>query len=1657
MTPNPQLADAPAGRNEILPELVARQARLTPDATAVVDGAAGITYVELNSRANQLAHLLRGLGTRPETVVGVCMHRGVNLAVALLAIWRTGGAYLPMDPGQPVERLAWMRGDTGARLVLTQRSLADLVRGTGADPVCLDVPMPVLDSLPRTEPRSGVSPDNAAYVIYTSGSTGHPKGVVVSHAGIANRVMWTVRQHEFTAADRVLHKTSLGFDAAGWEIFAPLVSGGVVAMAPAGVERDPAGLVRAVARSKATVLQVVPSVLRLLVDEPGWRNCTALRLLFSAGEPLHAELCQRLLDRVWIDVWNTYGPTECSIDVTAQLFDPAQQTGPVTIGRPIDGMRALVLDSHGELCPIGIPGELYAGGPGVARGYLGRPGMTAERFVPDPVGPPGTRLYRTGDSARWREDGVLEYLGRIDQQVKVNGVRIEPGEVEAAITAHFAVSRAVVTSFADRQGVTRLVGYVLAEPPLAPVVLRRFVARRLPEHMIPSVFVPMTEFPLTTNGKLDRAALPVPDLDDPDRPDHVAPATRFERLVAQVWTELLGVRDVGVHDDFFQRGGYSLLLPRLAARLRAVSGRHVVLADLFGAPTVLEQAAMLAAPPATTPPVVPVGRADPPRLSFGQERLWFADRLDPGSPEWTVPILVRLPDDADMLVVRRAVRTVVARHEVLRTRYPVLGGEPRQLVDEPGPVEVRVADATDPTMSALFGAEASRGFDLENGPVYRALLTRLPGRQVLLFTVHHIACDGWSSVLLERELRELCAGTSGELPVLPVQYADYAVWQREMLTNEVCERQLGYWRKALDGLGNLELPTDRPRPARRDSRGAIHTFTVPADLTDAVLQLGREHGATPFMTLLTALCTLLARYGRQWDVAVGTPVAGRGRPEVDSVLGFFLNPLVLRPGLTGEEGFGDAVERVRRTSLSAFANQDLPFERLVDELQPERDTSRTPLFQVMFDVQDEGMTGTTANDGETAALMAAWATAKTDLTLVMRRQPDGTLLGVLEYAAALFEPATVARMTGHFVRLLESVTADPATPLSIVDILTAGEQRDLLTWNDTAKQRQWQPVHETIAGHALSTPDAIAVVAGDDRVTYAQLDARANRLAHHLRDLGVGPESVVGVLLSRGPDLVVALLAVWKAGGAYAPFDPGVPPERLGYMLGETDSRVLLTESRFTDRVSSVYQGRQVRIDRDRETIAACPATPVGHTTGQADLAYVIYTSGSTGRPKGIQVVHRPLPNILLATAEETGAGPSSVWLFASSAAFDISAIEMYVPLMTGGRVVVVGDAEIDDNRAQLRLMDTHRVTHVQIPPSRWEMWFHAGLGERPLTAIIGGEQMTADFVGEVRRRVSSLANGYGPTEVTVSALHWHVPENLDTVLLGRPLSNITAHVLDDDMQPLPVGVIGENYIGGIGVSRGYVCQPALTASKFVPDPFGPPGSLLYRTGDLARRWPSGDIEFIGRIDDQVKIRGYRVEPGEVRTVLARHPQVTDAFVEAYDRGGEKQLVAYCVAAGNGLPGHAELAAHCGLDLPEYMVPSLFIGLDRIPFTIRGKVDRQALPAPDIALSATPQQFVAPRNAIEQRIAAIWTTALNARVGVHHNFFQLGGNSVLAARVIAMVHHELDIEIPLRAVFDRPTVAGLADIAEAAIRAEIDLLTETEVIAGSITPKQSHA
>jgi amino acid adenylation domain-containing protein len=1621
------------------------QVERTPEATALVAGQTRFTYRELNARANQLAHHLRSRGVGPEVRVGVCLERTADLVVALLAILKAGGAYVPLDPAHPAERLSYALGDARAPLLLTQHALRELLSGTHAEIVCLDTGwQSLVASRPAGNLEAGASPNNLSYVLYTSGSTGRPKGVALTHQSAVAFLRWALQVFSREELAGTLAATSITFDLSVFELFAPLGCGGTVLLA-----ENALALPSLPAREQVTLVNTVPSAMAELVRSGGVPP--SVRTVNLAGEPLPGALARGIYQLPHVQrLYNLYGPTEDTTYSTFVLV-PRQLEGEPTIGRPLAGTQAYIVDDRMQPVPVGVPGELFLGGAGLARGYLGRPELTAERFIPNPFSPEaGARLYRTGDRARFLSDGTLEYLGRADFQVKVRGFRIELGEVEAALRGCAGVRDVVVAAREEGAAGRRLVGYVVAAAGVTLEVgeLRRQLKERLPEYMVPSAFVVLEALPLTPNGKVDRKALPAPEgAGLAAGRQYVAPRTPTEELLAAMWAQLLGVARVGVEDNFFELGGHSLLVTQALSRVRDTFGVGLPVRDMFDAPTLAElagrvDAAKRAGEVRRLPALKKASRTGPEPLSFAQQRLWFLERLEPGSPLHNIPVALRLEGALDAGALERSFLALVRRHEVLRTTFQQGDGEPVQVVYPATELPLAVVDLRElpakereAEARRLAGEEARRPFDLSAGPLLRATLMRLgEAEHVLVLVMHHIISDGWSTGVLVGEVKALYEAftTGGESPLeeLPLQYADHARWQREWLRGEVLEEQLAYWRRRLEGAAHaLELPTDRPRPPARSFRGATHRVRLSAELLGALRRVGQQEGATLFMTLLAGFQALLHRYSGQQDISVGSPIAGRNHVELEPLIGFFVNTLVLRSRVRGEAPFRELLKQVKEASLGAYAHQDVPFEKLVEELQPVRDLSRTPLFQVMFVLQNAPTPELSVGGMKLQPLEVDSQTSKFDLTLSLAESEAG-LEGVLEYSTELFERSTIARMAEHLRVLLEGVAADAGRSIAELPLLTEEERRQLRDWNDVRLDAPRDAcIHELFEAQVERTPEAVAVEFEGRRLTYRELNRRANQLAHHLRTQGVGPEVRVGVCLDRSEEMVAALLGVLKAGGAYVPMDPVYPEERLALMLEDARAGVLVTQTKYRERFGALA-GAVVCLDEAREALGeAREGNPRAGARG-GDLAYVIYTSGSTGRPKGVAIEHQSAVAFLHWSRSVFAPEELSGMLASTSICFDLSVFELFAPLSTGGTVVVVENA--------LRLPSLKPVTAVTlvntVPSAMAELVRSGGVPPSVRTVNLAGEPLPGALARGIYQlpHVRRLYNLYGPTEDTTYSTFVLVPRQLEgEPTIGRPLAGTQAYIVDDRMQPVPVGVPGELFLGGAGLARGYLGRPELTAERFIPNPFSPEaGARLYRTGDRARFLSDGTLEYLGRADFQVKVRGFRIELGEVEAALRGCAGVRDVVVAAREEGAAgRRLVGYVVAAAGVTLEVGELRRQLKERLPEYMVPSAFVVLEALPLTPNGKVDRKALPAPEGAGLAAGRQYVAPRTPTEELLAAMWAQLLGvARVGVEDNFFELGGHSLLAMQVVARVRDTFQAEVPLRELFAEPTIAGLAGL-----------------------------
>jgi amino acid adenylation domain-containing protein len=1617
----------------------ARRARETPAAEAVRFAGDALSYRELDRRANQLAHRLRGLGVGRDVLVALCLERSLDMVVALLAVHKAGGAYLPLDPVYPRSRLEFMLADSRAPVVLTQRRVADQVPAGAAAVLCLDEWGEELAGEPAHAPGEQAGPGDLAYVIYTSGSTGKPKGVQITHHALANFLRSMQERPGITRDDVLLAVTSLSFDISVLELLLPLVAGAQVVVVPREVAADGPALAHALDAAGATLMQATPSTWRMLA-ESGWTGRAHLRML-CGGEALPPSLAGRLRP-LGAELWNMYGPTETTIwSAVSRIGD-----GPISLGEPIANTELLILDRRGQLVPAGVPGELYIGGAGLARGYLNRPELTADRFVAHPApNALGERLYRTGDLVRRRADGGIEFLGRIDFQVKVRGFRIELGEIEQALTAHPAVSAAVVTA-REHAGDTRLVAYLAGAGMPASTEVAAFLRDSLPEYMVPSAFVLLTAFPLTPNGKIDRAALPEPEFGRAAlRTPYRAPGDALEEAIAGVFGGLLGVDEVGVDDDFFVLGGHSLLATQVTTRLRSVLGVELPLRELFERPTVAGLADRLrerGAEPMTgtarAEPEVPTvpRRADPDRPvppAFAQRRLWFLEQLSAGNRAYLIPAALRVRGRLDAAVFRLACDEVIRRHEALRAVFPEVDGQPRLVVRPQVPAALEVHD-----LAGSAGAEEqvraraesffARAFRLPDGPLLRLELLRVSAEEtVVLLAMHHIVSDQWSLGVLLREVLALYAafgaGRPSPLPELRVQYPDFALWQQETPGGD----GLDHWVRQLRGApAELNLSLARPRPPRMSYRGAALELRLDPPLVRRLRALGREEGATLFMVLAGAFQVLLARLSGADDVVIGTPVANRRLPELEPLIGLFVNTLALRTDLTGDPSFRELLGRVRRVCLDAYEHQDVPFERLVEALNPERSLARTPIFQVGFALQNVPFPAWSGAGLHVEPMPVDGGTAKFDLELLLSDEGD-TVHGRLEYSLDLFDAPTAGRIARYLQRLLAGVADRPEQPIGRLPILDEAERREVLALGDGGS-REWPDaglIHQVFEARADATPDAEALRFEGERLTYAELDRRANRLAHRLRAWGVGRDVLVGICMERSVELVVSLLATLKAGGAYLPLDPGYPRSRLEFMLADARVPVLLTQRRLVpglpDHEAAVLCVDEAAEDLERES-GERPRVEVG---GE-DLAYVIYTSGSTGRPKGVMNVHAGIRNRLLWMQDTYRLDASDRVLQKTPYSFDVSVWEFFWPLMTGACLVVARPDGHRDGRYLARTIQREGITTVHFVPAMLHVFLleEEAKGCRGLRRVMcSGEALPRElqerFFGLLP---AALHNLYGPTEAAVDVTAWACRRDGDTrpVPIGHAIANTRLYVLDERSQPVPAGVAGELCIGGRNLARGYLDRPELTAERFVSWPDDPDGRI-YRTGDLARFRADGAIEYLGRLDHQVKLRGFRIELGEIEQVLADHPGVHEAVVVA--RGD--RLVAYLTGAA--VPAGGDLIAHLKERLPDYMVPAAFVTLPAFPLSPNGKVDRAALPEPELSRPELAVPYEAPRDRVERVIAEAWTRLLGLdQVGVNDNFFDLGGHSLLVVELRSALETQLGRPLTLVELFQFPTVRSLA-------------------------------
>ncbi|NEQ08700.1 MAG: amino acid adenylation domain-containing protein, partial [Moorea sp. SIO4E2] len=1651
-------------------------AQQTPEQPAISQGSRSWTYKQLAETAQAIAQRIRTEGVKPGEVVAVSGDRSFGLIASMMGILSSGAVMLVIEPKLPSSRQQLMLEQTQARYLfyVSEQPLKTEQMWQGVSCIHIDPDTGYLktsdEATVETLTLETISPEDAAYIFFTSGTTGVPKGVLGTHKGLAHFLQWQRETFAIGPDNCVAQLISLSFDPVLRDIFLPLTSGATLCLPTQTDDLVSHRLFSWLETQRISVVHTVPALARMwLGNVPPGIELKSLRWLFFAGEPLTAQLVNQ-----WRSAFpdsgkivNLYGPTETTM---AKCYyqvpeNPLPGVQPVGIAQP--QTQVLILSQNQQLCGIGETGEIVLRTPFRTKGYINASTENQRRFIQNPYREdPSDQWYLTGDLGRYRADGTVEIIGRKDEQVKIRGLRIELGEIEATLAKHPDLREVAVIAREDSPGDKRLVAYVVPTES-QPVIsqLRSLLKTQLPDYMIPGVFVVLESLPLTPNGKVNRRALPAPEVDPTALASFVPPQTPSQELLADIYGSVLGIKQVGIHDNFFELGGHSLLATQVISRLRETFGLEIPLRSIFEAPTVAElegqinrirntQEQLPIAPAITT-----VSRQQELPLSFAQQRLWFLHELFEGdSSAYNMLAVLQLTGQLNIDALSGALTEIINRHQVLRTRFESVGTMQFQVIEAEYQLRLPVIDLRElspPQQSQqvqqLAKAEGKQPFDLEQSPLVRARVLQLSEQKhILLLNVHHIAFDGWSRGIFLQELSviytALSSGQPSPLAELPIQYADYAAWQRQWLQGEVLETQLNYWKQQLSGeLPVLELPLDYPRPPVPSYTGGKKSLKLSEKLTSSLKQLSQQQGVTLYMTLLAAFKVLLSRYSGHSDIIVGTPIANRHRTELEGLIGFFVNTLVLRTELGGNPSFRELLGRVREVSLGAYGHQEMPFEKLVEELQPQRDLSRNPLFQVMFALQNVPKGRWELPQLAVTPLKVENLTSKFDLSVILS-ETETRLEGRWEYNADLFEGATIERMIGNFKTLLEAIVTHPEQKVGELPLLTSRERHQLLVeWNDTkAEYPQDKCIHQLFEEQVERTPDGVAVVFEQEQITYGELNAKANQLAHYLQSLGVGPEVLVGICVERSIEMIIGLLGILKAGGAYVPLDPMYPSERIAYILSSSKIKLLVTQENLLVSLPN-FSAQAVCLDIDSQRIAQCSTCNSVRIFQPDNLAYVIYTSGSTGQPKGVEICHKSLVNFLSSMEVAPGLSHVDSILAITTICFDIAALEIYLPLAVGAKILMVTREVVTDGERLLSKLENSGATAMQATPATWRMLLAAGWqGSPQLKIICGGEALPQELAKCLLQKGASLWNLYGPTETTVWSMTCQVNSSQQSSFyadvsesIGTPIANTQIYLLDCHLQPVPIGVPGELHIGGAGLARGYLNRPELTEAKFIPNPFSnKPGSRLYKTGDLARYLPDGNIEFIGRIDNQVKIRGYRIELGEIEAVLAQHSQVKEAVVIAReDSPGDKRLVAYVVPT-ESQAVISQLRSLLKTQLPDYMIPAAFVVLESLPLTPNGKVNRRALPAPDV--STQEAGAIEPRNITELQLVQIWSEVLNIpAVGVQDNFFDLGGHSLLAVRLMACIEQQFGTNLALSTLFTEPTIEAQVSLLSAATNTQL--------------------
>lgn len=1660
--------------------LFEQQVTRSPETTAVSYNGSRLCYRELNIQANKLAHHLRSLGVGPDSLVGVCMERSLDMSIALLAILKAGGAYVPFDPTFPADRLSFMLSDTQAQLMLSQSHLKEQLPAGKVRVLFVDKDIDSWSQQANSNPVNNTKAGNLFNVIYTSGSTGKPKGVMVPHQGIINRLLWMQESYPLDSQDIILQKTPYSFDVSVWELFWPLLSGARIEFAKAEGHKDPDYLQQIIQDKGITTLHFVPSMLGIFLQTEGASHCTSIKRVFCSGEALQLGHEQRFFKQLgWAELHNLYGPTEASVDVSYFACQSHSQYRSVPIGKPVANTQLLILDENLQPVPIGIAGELYIGGVQLARGYLNREELSAATFIDNPFhasGHPSPRLYKSGDLARYLPDGNIDYIGRADFQVKIRGLRIELGEIETILHQHPEVKETLVITHQQGPDNVLIVAYIVAQTEnQTPSTedLRQHLRQHLPEYMLPNAFVVLNEIPLSANGKANRKALPAPELEESLSTEYLAPRNTFEQQLADIWSEVLNIEKVGVNDNFFELGGHSLLATRVASRIRKQFDIELKLRELFECTTVAALAEKIANPETKTnsqlPQVLAQARHESVSifpLSIPQKRLWFIENLSKGNATYNMPAGLRIKGLLDSDLLTQSLNQLISRHEALRTSFHHNEQDGVQHVHAQANIQLTLQAMPDnqQAIKQTLMDFASQPFDLSQAPLIRAqLLSDNAQEHILLLCIHHIVSDGWSQDIILKELMALYAGKADLLPTLEIQYADYAQWQQDQLNEDFFAPQLSYWQTQLEDLPKLELPTDYTRPSQLNTDGRGINFTLDTTLSATLRQFALKYAVTPYIVLLSAYQTLLYRYSGQEDFAIGTPVANRPQTELENVVGFFVNTLVLRTPIEELDTFASLQQRVKQTLLDAQQNLDIPFEQLVAELVKERDIAQTPLFQTSFSYQiSQEQSQPLSYSG--LSISPLWDQSsqyaipvKFDLQCSFTDAGEGkTIQASIEGRASLFSEETLKQLQGHFINLLQAIFEQPEQNLINLPLLSTSERKQVLEdWNNTSIQRKpVAAIHQLFEQQAERTPQAAAITYKEKTLSYQQLNQQTNQLAHHLKKMGVGPDIMVGVCMERSLEMSVALMAILKAGGAYVPFDPSFPADRLQFMLEDTEANIMLSQSHLKERIPA-GEINVICLDTDAQQWSTQSEGNLSFNGSDENLFNVIFTSGSTGKPKGVMVPHKGIINRLLWMQNAYPLDDSDKVLQKTPYSFDVSVWELFWPLIVGAQLVYAKPEGHKDPDYLRDIISQHNISTLHFVPTMLGIFLQtSGIDNcRSIRRVFcSGEALQLEHEKRFFQHLdhAELHNLYGPTEASVDVSYYQCGKDNkhSSVPIGKPVDNTQLYVLDKNLAPVPLGVVGELYIGGVQLARGYLKREELTRETFIDNPFlqeGHPSPRLYKSGDLARFLPDGNIEYIGRTDFQVKVRGLRIELGEIENVLHQHTAVQETIVITRDVGENNVIIAAYIVIKNedNAPDIAELRQFLGQHLPNYMIPNAFVMLDEIPISANGKANRKALPEPD-ASHAVSAEYTAPRNDTEMQLVEIWQETLGIeKIGVFDNFFELGGHSILAMQIANKALALFEVELELIRLFESPNIAAIAELLDEKITAQQLLIDDS--------------